>query len=170
MTLRLVLSRHAKSSWDDPTLDDHARPLNGRGRRSARAIGAWLRTRGDVPRQVLCSDARRTRETWEEIESELQSGARLTLLSALYHATPQDILAALHRAAEASPLLLIGHNPGIGLAARALAGTPPSHPRFDRYPTAATTVMEFPISDWSQAEWGTGEVTAFTVPRDLGVS
>ncbi|PRX33846.1 phosphohistidine phosphatase [Meinhardsimonia xiamenensis] len=168
MSLRLILTRHAKSSWDDPTLTDHARPLNARGRSAARAIGAWLRERGDVPELVLSSDSRRTRETWEEMEAALQSGAEVRWLPELYHAPPHDILAALRRAGAASPVLLVAHNPGVGLAARALVSEPPRHARFERYPTAATTVIDMPVNDWSETEWGMGEVAAFTVPRDLG--
>ena len=63
MTLRLVLIRHAKSSWDDFSIEDHDRQLNERGRRSAPAIGQWIADRGDIPTEVLCSDAKRTRET-----------------------------------------------------------------------------------------------------------
>ena len=64
MTLRLILTRHAKSSWASPTMDDHARPLNRRGESSAKAIGAWLAAQGYVPELALVSSATRTRETW----------------------------------------------------------------------------------------------------------
>ena len=64
MSLRLILTRHAKSSWDSPVAGDHARPLNERGRKSAKAIGQWLSGKGYEPVLVLSSDAERTRETW----------------------------------------------------------------------------------------------------------
>ena len=54
MTCRLILIRHAKSSWDDPMADDHARVLNGRGRASAAAIGGWLAAKSYLPDVVLC--------------------------------------------------------------------------------------------------------------------
>ena len=56
MTLTLLIIRHAKSSWEDPFADDHARVLNGRGRRSADALGDWLNGSGHVPDTCLCSD------------------------------------------------------------------------------------------------------------------
>ena len=62
MTRRLILMRHAKSSWDNPFAEDHQRPLNGRGKRSAKAIGEWLRAQGYLPDQILSSSATRTRE------------------------------------------------------------------------------------------------------------
>ena len=49
---RLILTRHAKSSWDDPGMDDHDRPLNSRGLRDAPAMGQWLRDKGHLPDQV----------------------------------------------------------------------------------------------------------------------
>ena len=64
MTLRLILMRHTKSSWDDPWQGDHARRLNGRGRRSAEALGNWLRAKGHLPDVALSSDAVRTQETF----------------------------------------------------------------------------------------------------------
>ena len=57
MTLTLILTRHAKSSWGDADLEDHARPLNKRGRASAKAIGRWIADHGITPQEVLCSDA-----------------------------------------------------------------------------------------------------------------
>ena len=64
---RLILMRHAKSTWDDPTQDDHERGLNGRGRVSARVVGEWLKTKGYIPNQVLSSSATRTRETFSRL-------------------------------------------------------------------------------------------------------
>ena len=58
---RLILTRHAKSAWNNPALDDRARPLNSRGRRSALELGEWLHSRGYEPDQVLCSSAVRPR-------------------------------------------------------------------------------------------------------------
>ena len=170
MTLRLILVRHAKSSWKDPTLDDHARPLNGRGRRSAAAIGRWLAGNGHAPERVLCSDSVRTRETWARIAAELPDPPRAEWLRRLYHATPQTLLASLRTAGTASPVLLLGHNPGTAAAARRFAGAAPAHPQFGRYPTAATTVCDFDAQRWSDVSWGTATVRDFVVPRELGVS
>src|SRR5215211_8209190 len=64
---RLFLLRHAKSSWDEPKLDDHDRPLAPRGRRATKAIAAYLRDERIAPGLVLCSSARRAQETLERI-------------------------------------------------------------------------------------------------------
>ena len=83
---RLILTRHAKSAWDDPALDDHDRPLNGRGRRAARELGDWLASRGYLPEEVLCSSALRTRETWATVAATpLEVIPALRILPDLYH-------------------------------------------------------------------------------------
>ena len=126
MTLRLILIRHAKSSWSDPFADDHARPLNKRGRASAKAIGQWMTQNKYFPQVVLCSDAERTQETASLILPELHVQPELVLRSDLYLATPQDIVAAIKSRAEVV-VGVIGHNPGIGsLANSCLLYTSPS--------------------------------------------
>ena len=170
MTLRLIIVRHAKSSWKDPTLHDHARPLNGRGRRSATAIGQWLADRGHVPMRTLSSDSARTRETWARIAARLPEPPRAEWLSELYHAAPEALLDVLRGAGTASPLLLLGHNPGLAEAARRLVAVAPGHRQFERYPTAATTVCDVDVEDWARATWGGARVRDFVVPRELGVS
>ncbi len=168
MTRTLILTRHAKSSWDDPALEDHDRPLNVRGRRSAEEIGRWLAERGYLPDALLSSTSVRTRETWALISRALQPRIPARWEAALYHAGPQEILDVL-RTAEGETVMLLGHNPGIGIAAANLAAAGPGHPRFNDYPTAATTVYRFDIADWAEADWRGGEVVDFVVPRELGV-
>ena len=67
MTLTLILTRHAKSDWDDPTLDDHDRPLNKRGRAASLALGRWMADAGWKPDEALVSTAARTAETYQGI-------------------------------------------------------------------------------------------------------
>lgn len=166
MTLRLILVRHAKSAWDDPALPDHARPLNGRGRRSARAIGDWLADRGFLPDEVLCSDAVRTRETWERLSGRLTDPPSCRYQSGLYHASAEAMLSVLHRAKGPS-VMLIGHNPGIGALAGWLLRQPPDHPDFDRYPTCATLIADFDVGAWHAVAPGQARLVAFVVPRDI---
>jgi phosphohistidine phosphatase len=166
MTRRLILTRHAKSSWDDPGLDDYDRPLNWRGRKSAEAIGDWLRANGHVPDEVLISGARRTVDTWGRMAPDMPADVVMRSVPALYHAGPQTMLNVL-RAATAPIVMLIGHNPGMAEFAERLVAAPPDHPRFADYPTTATTVMDFDIDSWAQADWHGGRVIGFTVPRDL---
>ena len=162
MTRRLILMRHAKSSWKHPGLDDHARPLNGRGRRSATALGAWLRSKGLAPDHILSSSSMRTRETCIG----LGFSCDMSFLDGLYHAGPDQMLQVL-RGAGRNCVLMLGHNPGIAWLAGQLVSAPPDHPRFHDYPTCATLVVEFPIDDWRNLRVGTGQVMHFITPREL---
>ena len=166
MTLRLILIRHAKSSWDDPFGDDHARVLNKRGRASAEAIGAWLAAQGHIPDVVLCSDAARTQETAALILPALAPNPTLELSGRIYHAAPDTILDLIHQQTTQT-VAVIGHNPGIGMLANALVTTPPAHHRFSDYPTCATTVIDFDVGGWRELEPKSGQCKAFVVPRDL---
>lgn len=162
MTRRLILMRHAKSSWGDAMLTDHARPLNERGRRSAEALGDWLQQQHYLPDETLCSSAARTRETLERLN--LDTPAQF--LDILYHASPQSMFKALSRAYGAC-VLMLGHNPGIAAFADALVAQQPNHPRFHDYPTCATLVAEFEIDDWADLKKASGTPLAFVIPREL---
>ena len=86
MTRRLIVMRHAKSSWNSPAHSDHERPLNGRGRRDAPKIGAALVERGWTPELVLSSDAQRTRETFAGMSEFFPSAVEARYLTSFYHA------------------------------------------------------------------------------------
>lgn len=158
---RLILTRHAKSAWDDPTLDDHDRPLNARGRRAARALGDWLASRGYEPEEVLCSTATRTRETWDAIAAAaLGTLPEIRLDPSLYHASAGKMLSLL-RSASHQTVMMLGHNPGISEFASMLPSRAPLDPDFRRYPTAATLVVDFQIEDWSELQPAQGSVMDF---------
>lgn len=163
---RLILTRHAKSSWDDPLTPDHDRPLNERGKAAAADLGDWLASRGYVPEQVLCSDALRTRKTWSGVAPALPGTPILDLKPALYHAGP-DVMLAVLRHATADTVMMIGHNPGIAEFAHRLIARAPLHEAFAKYPTGATLVAEFPIDSWVEASFGQAAAVDFIVPREL---
>jgi len=163
MTLRLILIRHAKSDWADPSRDDHERPLNYRGRRDAPEIGRWLASRGDLPGLALCSTAERTVETLALILAELPVQPRVLHLGRLYHASAEEMLAVL-KTADAPVLLMIGHNPGIADLAAMLPGQPPQSDDFRRYPTGATLVLDMQGDSWADIQPGQASVRDFFIP------
>lgn len=163
---RLILTRHAKSAWDDPMMADHDRPLNERGKAAAADLGQWLASRDYVPQQVLCSDALRTRKTWSGVAPALPGSPVLDLKPALYHAGA-DVMLAVLRHANADTVMIIGHNPGIAEFAAKLVKTPPLNPEFNRYPTGATLVVDFVADNWADVGFGTGAVVDFIVPREI---
>lgn len=158
---RLILTRHAKSSWDDPTMSDHDRPLNRRGLRSALELGDWLASRGYEPEEVLCSTARRTQETWARVASAtLEVRPLIRMEPGLYHASPDQMLQLLRRASHPT-VMMIGHNPGIAELAAQLPARPPMNPDFRRYPTCATLVVDFQCDSWAEIRPGEGSVMDF---------
>ena len=165
---RLILTRHAKSSWDNPAMPDHDRPLNERGRAAAAELGVWLASRGYVPGEVLCSDSLRTRKTWAGLAAALPGVPVLHLKPALYHAGPDVMLAVLRHAAE-DCVLMIGHNPGIAEFAGRLVARPPVSAEFGRYPTGATLVCDFGVESWAEVGFGQGVMVDFIVPREVVV-
>lgn len=164
--MQLLLTRHAKSDWQDPTLADHDRPLNARGKAAAKSLGDWLLSRGYVPDMVICSAALRTRQTWEQMAPAVSHGAEVRLSETLYHASPDRMLQILHEA-HGDRVLMIGHNPGIAELARLLPSNPPTDPDFDHYPTGATAVLDMPLNKWTEAGFGLGQFREFVTPRQL---
>jgi phosphohistidine phosphatase len=162
---RLILVRHAKSGWDNPRLEDSERPLNGRGNADAPRVGAWLRAKGYAPEAALISSATRATQTFARLfQGATPPPARF--LDALYLAAPETMLATL-RGARAEVALMVGHNPGIGEFATRLLDAPPEDPDYERYPTCATAVIDFPSAPWTDLDWGSGTLADFTVPRRL---
>jgi len=159
--VRLILMRHAKSSWDNPALEDHKRPLNTRGRASATLMGDWLRKNSYLPDAAISSSATRTGETFLGLGIDVP----VRFEGALYHAGP-DVMMRKLRTCKANSILMLGHNPGICMFAHQLLPAPPDHQRFADYPTCATTVIDFDVS-WPSVEWNTGHFIDFAIPREL---
>lgn len=164
MTRRLILIRHAKSGWDNIYADDHARTLTDSGKTSSEAIGQWLAAQGFVPDLILTSDATRALQTTTLVKKGIGHPIPTEEISMLYHASP-DTIRDYAGKQTAQTVAVVGHNPGIGMAANLLVTYAPNHHRFNDYPTAATTVIDFAGDHW--AEPGKGTVTAFTTPKDL---
>jgi len=166
----IYLLRHAKSSWADSDLADRDRPLAPRGWRAARAMAAHLEEREILPDLVLCSPARRTRETLDGI-SESVAGARVEIDEGLYGADAREILHRIQRLPPTSDsVLIIGHNPGLEEVAELLL-TPGGHDASldqmqEKYPTGALATFVAPGA-WSEVEEGTCVLRAFIRPRDL---
>jgi len=163
MPKTVLLLRHAKSSWNDPDLADHDRPLNSRGKRDAPLIGQLLCAEGLRPDVIISSTAKRARKTAKAVAVGCRFDGEVQLTDDLYLAPAQiylDFLRQLSAAVERA--LLIGHNPGIEYALRLLSGADQA------MPTAALAQIELPVDDWSILE-GTlpGRLVRLWRPRDL---
>ncbi len=164
-----MLLRHAKSDW--PDVPDRDRPLAKRGRRDAPAIGRWLHDQGYLPDAVVCSTARRARQTWKLVAPELGGSPSVTFEPRAYAASALTLLYLVRELpAACRAALLIGHNPGIAELANSLAEAPDGdgHGAL-RFPTAAVAVFEIPVG-WADVDPltpGQARLLAYTTPADL---
>jgi len=158
----LTLVRHAKSSWKDPGLEDHERPLNKRGRRDAPASARRFASACPAPGRILVSPASRTRETAQEFLRALGLDERaLVEDSRIYEASHARLLSILREQPEESAdLMLIGHSPGVADLGHALCGQPEG-----KFPTCAILRIRLPDKRWSQLAEGDGEPEFFDTPK-----
>jgi phosphohistidine phosphatase len=165
----LTLLRHAKSTWDDPVARDFDRPLNRRGRKAARAIGAEMRRLGLEFDAVIASPAVRVIETLEEVEQGYGRPLAPQFDRRVYLAPPETLLDIIRAADEAAGrLLLVGHNPGLeSLAMELDGGTGLRDEVAQKYPTATLAEIALPAESWAAIAPGTGRIARFVRPRDL---
>jgi phosphohistidine phosphatase len=172
-TRRLILLRHAKSAWPDD-VPDHERPLAPRGRRDAPAAGRWLRKSDHVPDRVLCSTARRARETWQLAEEKLRAHPATVFEDRVYGASSADLLdLARQTQADFGALLIVGHDPAIRDLTLELAsgqaddaGTEALGRVRVKYPTAAIAVLSF-SGGWAELGPGQARLAVFATPADF---
>jgi phosphohistidine phosphatase len=163
----LFLLRHAKSSWDNPALEDFDRPLNKRGKRAAKAIGAFIGKQQLKPELVLCSSAKRARDTLSLVEKGSQTSWPTEFEDTLYLAGPGKLFSHLMALEEAvSSVMMIGHNPGFHELALTLAGDGGGELSV-KYPTAALAVFDSPAQKWDAVTPENWCLQLFVCPRDL---
>jgi phosphohistidine phosphatase len=169
--LTLVLFRHAKSSWSNPALPDRERPLATRGIKDAPLMGRAMAERGIDPELVLCSSARRTRDTLELALPELRVEPKVVYEDALYHASPETMLEILHGIQPGTNrVMLVGHNPEIQAFAIDLVGAGPKHFRdrlLTKFPTAGLAVVNFAAGLWKTISVNSGTLNLFLSPKEL---
>lgn len=171
---RLLVLRHAKAGPHDEKRDKQ-RGLIDRGRDDATRMGRAMREKGYVPDLVLCSSARRTVETWENVEPGLGGNPRTDFLDALYDAPETGILKLVRAVAQNVPaLLVIGHNPGLERFARMMVRKPADADErrraaalAEKFPTSALAVIDFEADDWAAIEATTGILSDYLTPANL---
>jgi phosphohistidine phosphatase len=173
---QLFVLRHAKSSWDDPGLEDHERPLAPRGRRAVKLLNEYLRRHEIEPAEVLCSPARRTVETYDGVAP----AGELHLEPELYLASGDDVLERLRRVPAPTPsVMVIGHNPAMQVLILRLTGANGTSKTLGDYatqarlgeverkfPTGALATLTFD-GPWSALAPGSAELVDLVRPRDL---
>lgn len=170
--LKLLLLRHAKSSWDDLDHTDHQRPLNKRGLQAAPKVGAYIAKMGLTPSLILSSTATRARQTTRLVSEQFNGEIETHFIDELYNFsgfhTPLNVIRS--KAENQSSVLLVGHNPTIEELAEELTGAGSSAARalmYQKYPTAALAEIDFNIPKWADLQTGIGTLIRFVRPRDL---
>lgn len=171
---QIHLLRHAKSSWDDPDVDDFGRPLNKRGRKTAALLADYFHQHGIRPDIVLCSPANRARQTLTPLLAALRT-VPVTYDPRIYEAPPMTLHALLSELPQRClSALLIGHNPGLQRLALALADPARRDPAIaqlaDKFPTGGLLTLAAPIEDWSRLVAGSCRVENFLRPKDLDIA
>jgi phosphohistidine phosphatase len=167
---QLFVLRHAKSSWDDPGLDDHERPLAPRGRRAVQVLHVHLREHDIHPALVLCSSSRRTRETLQGVAP----GGEILIESELYGASAKEVLERLKRVpAQTESVMLIGHNPAMQIIVLRLVVDGARVPEDSdlaaiqqKFPTGALATLTFECA-WNELAAGRARLASYVSPKAL---
>lgn len=157
----LILFRHGKSDWEAEFGRDHERPINGRGRRSARTMGRFLKLTGQVPDRVISSSAVRARTTVELAAEAGDWGPEVEIDDAVYSATVVGLLEILRRLSDNDDsVLLVGHEPTLSALAGQLIGNGSV-----RLPTAAMVCIELDVEAWADVELARGQLVWALPPK-----
>jgi phosphohistidine phosphatase len=165
----LFLLRHAKSSWADPTLEDHDRPLAPRGRRAARFIADHLRAQAVRPQLVLCSSARRARETLAELTPVLGDQVEVVVTDDLYGANADEMLGQLRELGrDTASVMIVGHNPGmheLGLELTGDGDEAAISQLHTKFPTGALATLQLGKASWDELTAGQAYLADLVLPR-----
>ena len=165
----LIVVRHAKSSWDDPSLDDHDRPLAQRGVDALPKLATHLGSAGVAPEVVLCSTAARARATLEGVRSVLPADVDIMVDERLYHAGAHWLVDQIRSLDDERwrSAMVVGHNPGLHELVLLLIGTARATDRVQlgaKFPTAAAATFSFD-DGWTSVEPGAGHLDDLFLPR-----
>lgn len=163
MSRTLLLVRHAKSSWDDPDLADHARPLNKRGKREAAAIAQRVVHRPDRPQLIVTSPATRARRTAEAMAAALGFEPKsLVVDPRVYDATVTTLLEVIRSLDDRhAHVMLVGHHPGITDTVNALTAA-----KIDKMPTCSVAEIRLDIPSWAEVREGGAVLLELLTPKD----
>jgi phosphohistidine phosphatase len=170
MSRRLLVLRHAKSDWNTDAASDFERPLAKRGKRDAPRMGTWMHRQGLVPAYVVSSPAKRAKQTVERLCEELAlDGSRVHWDQEVYGGGIASLLGVLEACpAEADPVLLVGHNPGLEDLVTFLDAAIEPPPDGKLLPTAALAELEMP-DDWSELTRGSARLIRVTRPKEIDI-
>jgi phosphohistidine phosphatase len=168
---KLYLLRHAKSDWGNPNLADIDRPLNARGIKVSKLLGSHFEKNAIRPDLILCSPARRTRQTLNAIIEETGREYQVRYEKGLYESGAENILDIIRKTAgSVNALMIIGHNPGLEMLAHSLikTGKPKALAKLDqKYPTGGLATLDLNIDHWQDLGPGLAELKNFEIPKEI---
>lgn len=168
---RLLVMRHAKSSWRKPGLEDCERPLNKRGRDAARRMGRHFRESHVTIDLAIYSTAERSRETLDLLLDEYGRPVPTKEREELYLSTGALMLDVIGAApATTGTVLVVAHFPGVQEAALTLLGAQEGESADQirqKFPTGAVADFHLHIHDWSQVNGAQGHLNDYILPRGL---
>jgi len=159
----VLILRHAKSSWNDPVVDDHGRRLNKRGEQDAPRMGELLKDEGLTPDHIITSTARRARETAKLVAEAAGYDGEIVRDKGLYEAPPEAYTRVIRALDEnIQSVMLVGHNPTSEHLVSVAAGRP------ERMPTAALAHLTLAVESWKDADLSTDvELVHVWRPKEL---
>ena len=159
---KLLLLRHAKSSWEDTSLPDFERSLNERGKRAAPLVGKFLRAQKILPDLIICSPATRARETIALILEAAGIETELRFDERIYEATVPRLFGVISEIEDdRQEVLLVGHNPGFENLLESLTG------QTERMPTAALARIALNSDKWGEAGAKGGQLEWLVKAKEL---
>jgi phosphohistidine phosphatase len=159
----LILMRHAKSSWKDPKLEDHERPLNKRGKKDAPLMGKVIHEMELVPQLILSSTALRARQTTEAVIEQCKCDSKVEYLDTFYMGEPSAYIERLRMLPDdIERVMIVGHNPALETLLQILSR------QIESLPTAVVAHIVLPIDHWSELnDESYGDLIGLWRPKEL---
>jgi phosphohistidine phosphatase len=157
---KLLIIRHSKSSWKDPSKEDYDRPLNKRGKRDAPFMGRLLNNNGLFPDKIVSSGAKRARKTAKIIKEQLVFEKDIEFNDDIYYKDEEDIVSLIKQTSDdVETLYLIGHNPMLNFLAYHFVDF------VENIPTTGIVSVEFDVTSWSDISPSNATLDRFEYPK-----
>lgn len=159
---KLLIMRHAKSSWDNPDISDFDRPLNARGLQAAPFMGSQIYKNGLIPDLIISSPAKRAKQTAVLVRESAGIEGKIEFVEKIYEASPTTLLYVTSELPDKyKSVLLVGHNPGIEGFIRILTG------EIHEMPTASVAQISLNIEKWADISLNCGQLELLMRPKEL---
>lgn len=162
---KVILMRHAKSSWKKRGLSDHSRPLNKRGNKAALLMGEFINSINLIPDLVVCSTAMRTKKTIQLIDSKINKNIKIVYDERIYYTDEEGVLDIIKKQEDdITSIMIVGHNPTMEFLTEELID---STFNYNKFSTCALAVIDFKAKRWQDINKGEGQLALFKTPKML---